>query len=507
MPSNIEEAGDNKGDSKSIGAQTADRVIKQEKDGDREGLVAESKQKSSDIKAGTRPSGVTDLLGKPIITGEENGRGLGKGQLDKQAKGDLAESQLKAKPGDGSKPSFESSKEKQSNSDALGTVHRDKQGRVDDVKYPDGGETKIKYDQDGNVSEAQTRNGDIMKRRPDGKYDVTRADGSQAEYKGTLIVDKNGDIAGVGDNGVTQIRHRNGDETQIQKDQSQVTADSAGHVKQIVYPNNERLDLKYDKEGHLSEVRNADGSTWRKEDDGWNRYTNGKKDGEQLQDISVKRDGTIEGVGRDGEKYITKPDGSSEETSKTIQRDAQDRPTSITYPDGKKCEIQYDKDGNAAEIHTKKGDVMKRVGDGQYKVTRADGSVEDWNGQVLVDKNGDIAAQTEGGNMQVRHANGNETVIKPDQSQVTKDPDGQITQFVSADGKKIDMRYENGELVSVKQGDSELRKDGAGWNRYEHGKKVEQLSDVTVTEEGVSRQNKAGVNSWWGADGQNADGY
>jgi len=63
----------------------------------------------------------------------------------------------------------------------------------------------------------------------------------------------------------------------------------------------------------------------------------------------------------------------------------------------------------------------------------------------------------------------------------------------------VTVHYEpNQDAPEIRSGDSILRKEGGVWSRYEHGKRVEQLKDVTVDERGVAQTGKDGKTTRWG---------
>ena len=61
-------------------------------------------------------------------------------------------------------------------------------------------------------------------------------------------------------------------------------------------------------------------------------------------------------------------------------------------------------------------------------MTNPDGSKgEDFKGTIMVSEAGEVASAGDNGRAQIRHANGDETMINPDQSQVTKDINCRVT--------------------------------------------------------------------------------
>ena len=81
----------------------------------------------------------------------------------------------------------------------------------------------------------------------------------------------------------------------------------AGEVTHVKYPNGKTADFQYDKDGHLSEFKDASGQVHRKEADGWHRY-------------EVQKDGTEAARGTDSGFYKVKPNGDLELRSKDETR-------------------------------------------------------------------------------------------------------------------------------------------------------------------------------------------
>lgn len=292
---------------------------------------------------------------------------------------------------------------------------KDIDGRPTSITYKDGSTNKIKYDENGNVAEVNTRDGSTWKKDESGEWKRTKNGKPVADEVGDFHVTEDGDIVATRKDGsVDMIKHRDGSTTEYGKDgTSQMTKNMDGRPTSITYPDGGTNKITYDENGKVSQLDARDGTVWKKIEDGeWKRTRDGKPVDDEIGDFHVTEEGDIVATRKDGSVDMIKhKDGSSteftEDGKSSMTKDIEGRPTSITYPDGNTNKITYDSDGNPTEIKVPDS-TWKKGEDGKW--TRYDEKgkvVETSDGDFKVEKNGDLVALKADGTVdEVLHRDG-----------------------------------------------------------------------------------------------------
>ncbi len=183
-------------------------------------------------------------------------------------------------------------------------------GEVTSVTYPDGTTKKIEYDENGNVTKIQARDGSTIEREGE-HWRITKG-GETAFLDGDINVTKEGDIYSVADDGSIQIRHRDGSETVTHHDQSQVCTNSERKVTSITRaPDLKTTTIEYGRDGEPRLIKNPDGTNWLKQGPYWNRYDQkGNRVEQHKGDIEVTESGDISMKKSDGSAVVHHLDGS-----------------------------------------------------------------------------------------------------------------------------------------------------------------------------------------------------
>ncbi len=206
---------------------------------------------------------------------------------------------------------------------------------------------------------------------------------------------------------------------------------------------------------------------------------------------------------------VQKVDGNN---NGSIERDASNRPTEITYPDGSKNKIVYGNDGSPKEVDARDGSTYKKE-NGQWNRYDQNGKqLECEIGDIQTTKEGDICATRKDGSIDaVKHADGSTTEYGTDQhSQITRDADGNPTSITYPDGSTNKVKYDSdGNPSELKARDgSTWKKEGDDWNRYKNGKKVDdEVGGFQVSKEGdiVSMRKDGSVDAIKHADGSTTE--
>lgn len=299
---------------------------------------------------------------------------------------------------------------------AASTIKRDDQDRPTEVTYPNGKSNKIEYDNNGNVKELQTAEGNTVKRDGD-HWVVKEPDGKTREWKGDVSVTPEGDIIAAGQDQGTVIRHPDGSKTSIHQDGvRQETRDADGRLTSITYGDGKTNKIEYDDKGQVKTLKTAEGNTVEREGDHWKVTDPQGKTREWKGDVSVTDEGDIIAAGKDQGTVIRHPDGSKtnihQDGVRQETRDIEGRVTSITYPDGKTNKVEYGEDGQVKSMKTAEGNTVEREGD-HWKITEPGGKVREFKGKVKVDENGDVTVEREDGGGTIRRADGTKETFEP----------------------------------------------------------------------------------------------
>lgn len=367
-------------------------------------------------------------------------------------------------------------------------VDRDSDGRVTSVTYPDGTENRVQYDENGNVSQLDTRDGSTWKKNEEGEWKRTKNGEPVEDSVGDFHVTESGDIVATRKDGsVDMIKHPDGSKTEFSEDgKSQMTRDENDRPTSVTYADGSTNKIKYDENGNVAELHTRDGSTWKKNEDGeWKRTKDGKPVEDEVGDFQVTEDGDIVALRKDGSvDAIKHRDGSTTEYgtdgNSQMTKDADGRPTSITYGDGTTNKVKYDDNGNVAELSTRDGSTWKKDESGEWKRTKNGEPVEDEVGDFQVTKDGDIVALRKDGTVDaIKHKDGSKTEFSQDgKSQMTSDSDGRPTSITYPEGHTNKITYDGDKVMEIKVADSTWKRgDDGKWTRYDEAGKVVETSD------------------------------
>lgn len=161
--------------------------------------------------------------------------------------------------------------------------------------------------------------------------------------------------------------------------------------------------------------------------------------------------------------------------------------TEVNYPDGSKTSVKYDENGNAKEVKLAADRTWKKNGDHWERYDAKGKSVETFDGDITVTKDGDVAAiSKDGKTTHIKHPDGSETDIDGD-SQTTVDGDGKLRSVTRPNGHTAKMDYDQkGSLKQIELPDKTFKKEDGVWNEYDSsGKKVGKFDgDFAATKDG-----------------------
>jgi YD repeat-containing protein len=121
--------------------------------------------------------------------------------------------------------------------DGTSQVTRDIDHKPTDITYPDGTTNRVDYDEQGNPSELQNRDGSAWKKE-NGEWNRYEADGKKLDdHLSDIQVTEDGDIVGFKDGKPDIIKHPDGSTTQYGDDgTSQTTKDINGKTISVTHP-------------------------------------------------------------------------------------------------------------------------------------------------------------------------------------------------------------------------------------------------------------------------------
>lgn len=185
----------------------------------------------------------------------------------------------------------------------------DKDGKLRSVTRPNGHTAKMDYDQNGSLKEIQLP--DKSFKKEDGVWNEYDQQGKKVgKFDGDFATTKDGDVAVINKDNSTDVYHRDGSNTNIGADKSQVVTGPNGEVTSVTYPNGATNKIQYDADGFPKQIDSSNGSTLVKDGDHWTEYKNGKKVGQVDAEFEVRDDGSIVSADSKGKRTTTHRDGS-----------------------------------------------------------------------------------------------------------------------------------------------------------------------------------------------------
>lgn len=305
-------------------------------------------------------------------------------------------------------------------------VQRDEHDRVTSVKYLDGKTTTVKYDDHNNPTEIKTPDGN-WKKEKDGWNCYDEHNKKVQHLNGEMQVKQNGEIVAKEKGGYTEtyapdgtftrsgfpdghtettndgrtvIEDVHGNKNTINRDKSEVRTDANDHVTSIKSTDGKTTSFKYDGD-KLSEIHNPDGS-YSKTDHGlWYKYDKqGNYQGQDKNEYSVDKDGTLTRKSMDGKETETKHTDNSREVKYNngteMDYDKNGHLDRSIYPSGKQIRYGYDKQGELKYVqeYDPQGNLKESLGktsDGKWFGQHGtDGHTYDLKGKYQLNKQGEL---------------------------------------------------------------------------------------------------------------------
>jgi YD repeat-containing protein len=397
--------------------------------------------------------------------------------------------------------------------DSAGSIHKDANGRVDQVEYPNGASSSVKYDQSGNPTEVKAEDNSKWRQDQDGWNHYDKAGRKDQHHDGTVDVNHKGDVTFTENGGYKETANADGSLDKWYPDRSGAFQNKDGDVTSILHKDGTNTFPEYDKEGKATKLTDVDANgketgSWVKDGDRWSiRDKDGKETGTFKGDVEVTADGDITRKGvdsrtneyenqtlhRDGTLTRQLRDGS------TVETDHDGRLTNVKYPDGKSADFKYDDKGDLQEFTDKKGITHTKDQSGWKKSiidkngTSTDMGAED--GHYKTNANGDVQWESKDQRVtDTTHANGTRDRLeywdgdnhKDITKQTTWDEKGRMTSGTypgeHSEDKTVLFGYDkNGKLESVSDasktergmhGDHWLKGHDGTWTKYDENGNV-----------------------------------
>jgi YD repeat-containing protein len=177
----------------------------------------------------------------------------------------------------------------------------DKDGRITDIKYPDGDKVQIEYDKSGSVTKVHNADNTEWRREKDGTYSKYDGDKKIDHIDGQILVHPSGTVETRQKDGAAYRQGIDGSYGERNKDGSVVNYDADKKVSNVVYPDGEKREMLYDNDGKLKAIEQDNGKKFVRESDGtWGIYDGKNKVKEFKGDVTVDDEGAIVATGADG---------------------------------------------------------------------------------------------------------------------------------------------------------------------------------------------------------------
>lgn len=185
----------------------------------------------------------------------------------------------------------------------------DSQGHLTEVHYPDGKFNKIKSDAQGNPVEIATSSSTVWRKEANGWTQFDK-DGKKMRDAADLSVDDNGDIRIINRDGSQLTKHENGTFTIGNTDGSLVDYDAQHRITKIEYPDGDSSKIKYDTNGNPVAIEDSNGSVFKREANGWNRYSKNGKLLVHADSLQISPQGDIAISQNSGNRAVKHTDGT-----------------------------------------------------------------------------------------------------------------------------------------------------------------------------------------------------
>jgi YD repeat-containing protein len=273
--------------------------------------------------------------------------------------------------------------------------------------------------------------------------------------------------------------------------QQNIDYDKDFHITKVTSADGKTSEMKYDSKGDLNEVKLPDGNTWKKDKEGWNQFDkNGKQIKHMDGTINVTDEGDVVGLEKGQIYWRQNHDGSSTVTNKDhsiVTKDTDGNPTEVIYPDGKRTEVHYNTKGEPLTIK-KDGATYVQESGKWFKEDEHGNRVQEMNGKMTVDKNGDVSFIDKDKGTITKHTDGSTERKRSDGSEMVTDINDRVTKLKYPNGNTNEIEYDkNGDPTKIKGGaGDEWVKQGNRWShKDEHGKEIDHLDGcINVTRSG-----------------------
>jgi YD repeat-containing protein len=284
-------------------------------------------------------------------------------------------------------------------------VTRNAAGDVTGLRMSNGSTIQLRYGDNSQLTEVQAARGTFVRR--EGEWEL-RVPGQTPQHVDSLELSEDnelvywigGDTYTVGHDGSTRVENASGDVTSVTRGDGST------------------VHFEYDRPGHLTAVREEDG-TWSRAGDRWEFRERGRQAASETVD-SVRIDANNSIVYRNGQETRTVRTDGSERIAREDRSVVNYRPdghvSSITRTDGGRVTLDYDSTGHPTAVREGDG-TWRRAGDhwefypiGHRRPTERVDSVS-------VDEDGSIIYRVNG-----HHRD----IVRPDGSETRQYDDGRV---------------------------------------------------------------------------------
>ncbi len=244
----------------------------------------------------------------------------------------------------------------QSKDAAQVSLDRNARNQVSRVEYPDGTSKTFEYGPDNQLSRSTDQNGWSWRKENDGwqLYNSTN-ERTETRLEGDIKVDQQGNFIFEHTDHTKEISRPDGSYRREYANGGNFERNAQNQVTSIQAADGSTKQLEYGQDGRLMRETHQDGSSWRRDNDGWHLYDSSGRRGEALQgDIEVNAQG----------QYIFKHTNGMRETSGAdgsyIRHEPNGDVSRVTYPDGTNKQFTYGPGGRLDAYTDQSGSTWRR---------------------------------------------------------------------------------------------------------------------------------------------------
>ncbi len=348
-------------------------------------------------------------------------------------------------------------------------ILEDRNGRIEEVSYPNETSSLIKYDPSGQLYEIEFPDGVTWQRAGADHWLAIDEKGEPIDpvshsFFGQIELFRTGSISMTDATGNTAAVNPDGSRTTLYNDGSIVDTSPEGLVSKVVYPSpkESNIEFHYDDD-KLIAIDHGNGSLWEKlPGNGWLN----KNSGETWNgDVIVNADGsyTAREIGQEarstentnGSRMLHMSDGSARvenPDNSSVNVDKSGRIVGIDYPQGQKRQFAY-KGNVLAEVRyedpeIKFKDAWRKEAENWVQYQDGKPTGKSWAGEISVDQStGEFVYQSSGSDdLAVEKADGSVLTVtdlgvknirkaEGDEQNFTRDDDGAIVAFNDREGE------------------------------------------------------------------------